>query len=159
MELKKPTIYFGIDLGTTNSVISWGVPNPTTGFNPNVIPVNVQLERTQVTQSELLPSCVYFAEDGTPIVGPYARTMIRTQEQAVVKSIKSDMGRSKQFDFHNTTYNPAEISRFILKMLADGAETQLGVRPKDVVITVPASFNHQDLRNIHFYGRGFKFLT
>ncbi len=142
MELKKPTIYFGIDLGTTNSVISWGVPNPTTGFNPSVIPVNMQLERAQVTQNELLPSCVYFAEDGTPIVGPYARTMIRTQEKAVVKSIKSDMGRSTQFDFHSTTYTPAQISRFILKMLADGAETQLGFRPKDVVITVPASFNH-----------------
>lgn len=142
MEQKKSTIYFGIDLGTTNSVISWGVPNPTTGFNPNVIPVNMQLERNKVTQSELLPSCVYFAEDGTPTVGPYARTMIRTQEQAVVKSIKSDMGRSKQFDFHDITYTPAEISRFILKMLADGAETQLGFRPKDVVITVPASFTH-----------------
>jgi len=142
MEQEKPNIYFGIDLGTTNSVISWGYLDPKTqDFILDVIPIDMQVGANEVAKNELLPSCVYFAEDSTQIVGPFAKTMIRTQERAVVKSIKSYMGTPRRFEFHNTTYTPARISALILKMLADGAEIDLGSRPQDVVITVPASFN------------------
>ncbi len=93
--------------------------------------------------TEFLPSYVYFEEeDVEPIVGEYAKTLARSRSDRVVKSIQSDIGTKKQFKFGRTVYTPVDVTAFILRALADGTETQLGFRPKDVVITVPASFNH-----------------
>ena len=137
--------YIGIDLGTTNSVMGWGILNPQTNqLETKVVEINMLLERMGTGKKELLPSCVYFKEGGSPIVGEYAKTMIGRTNR-VVKSIKSEMGTQAHFDFDSTTYDPAVISSLILKHLAASAESLFHFIPDDVVITVPASFD-SDMR-------------
>ncbi len=141
MEPTKPTIYFGIDLGTTNSVISWGLhPTGDDKFTPQVTSIKRMIERGRTDKRELLPSYVYFDEAGNTIIGEYAKSSIATSTN-VVKSIKSNMGQQMSLNFHDLDYTPPEISAHILRMLADGAETTTGTRPQEVIITVPASFN------------------
>ena len=137
--------YIGIDLGTTNSVMAWGSLNPQTNqLETKIVEVRMMIERGGTGKKELLPSCVYFKEGGSPIVGEYAKTMIGRTNR-VVKSIKSEMGTQTAFDFDGGTYNPAVISSQILKHLASSAESLFGFVPDDVVITVPASFD-SDMR-------------
>ena len=137
--------YIGIDLGTTNSVMAWGALNPQTNqLETKIVEVRMIIERGGTGKKELLPSCVYFKEGGSPIVGEYAKTMIGRTNR-VVKSIKSEMGTQTEFDFDDSTYNPAVISSQILKHLASSAESLFGFVPDDVVITVPASFD-SDMR-------------
>ncbi|MCY3720694.1 MAG: Hsp70 family protein [Candidatus Poribacteria bacterium] len=145
----KPTdrrnYYIGIDLGTTNSVMAWGSLNPQTNqLETKIVEVRMMIERGGTGKKELLPSCVYFKEGGSPIVGEYAKTMIGRTNR-VVKSIKSEMGTQTAFDFDGSTYNPAVISSQILTHLAASAESLFGFVPDDVVITVPASFD-SDMR-------------
>ena len=141
----QPNYYIGIDLGTTNSVMAWGTLNPRTNqLETKIVEVRMMIERGGTGKKELLPSCVYFKEEGSPIVGEYAKTMIGRTNR-VVKSIKSEMGTQTEFDFDGSTYNPAVISSQILKHLAYSAESLFGFVPDDVVITVPASFD-SDMR-------------
>ncbi len=141
-----PNYYIGIDLGTTNSVMGWGTLNPQTNkLEPKVVEINMMIERGGMGKKELLPSCVYFKEGSPPIIGEYAKTMIGRQTSRVVKSVKSDIGTPKQYEFDNTTYSAAEISSQILKHLVASAKTLFGFMPDDVVITVPASFD-SDMR-------------
>lgn len=132
--------YLGIDLGTTNSVISWGnVSRREQVLDPQVIDFPMMIEGRAMRNGTLLPSYVYFSEDG-PIVGEYAKTMIGRQTDRVVKSIKSYMGTPETFPFDDENYEPAEISAIILKQLAAGAKN-VDIDVKQVVITVPASFD------------------
>lgn len=141
----QPNYYIGIDLGTTNSVMAWGTLNPRTNqLETKIVEVRMMIERGGTGKKELLPSCVYFKEGGSPIVGEYAKTMIGRTNR-VVKSIKSEMGAQTAFDFDGSTYNPAVISSQILTHLASSAESLFGFVPDDVVITVPASFD-SDMR-------------
>ena len=147
----KPTdrrnYYIGIDLGTTNSVMAWGALNPQTNqLETKIVEVRMMIERGGTGKKELLPSCVYFKEGSTPIVGEYAKTMIGRTNR-VVKSIKSEIGTQTAFDFDGSIYNPAVISSQILKHLASSAESLFGFIPDDVVITVPASFD-SDMREV-----------
>ena len=132
--------YLGIDLGTTNSVISWGnVGRRQQVLDPQVIEFPMMIEGRAMRNGTLLPSYVYFSEDG-PIVGEYAKTMIGRQTDRVIKSIKSHMGTPKRFPFDGEDYEPSEISAIILKQLAAGAKN-VDIDVKQVVITVPASFD------------------
>lgn len=141
----QPNYYIGIDLGTTNSVMAWGSLNPRTNqLETKIVEIRMMIERGGTGKKELLPSCVYFKEGSTPIVGEYAKTMIGRTNR-VVKSIKSEIGTQTEFDFDDSIYNPAVISSQILKHLASSAESLFGFVPDDVVITVPASFD-SDMR-------------
>ena len=132
--------YLGVDLGTTNSVISWGnVSRRQQVLDPQVIEFPMMIEGRAMRNGTLLPSYVYFSEDG-PIVGEYAKTMIGRQADRVVKSVKSHMGTSERFPVEGEDYGPAEISAIILKQLAAGARN-IHIDAKQVVITVPASFD------------------
>ena len=137
--------YIGIDLGTTNSVMGWGILNPQTNqLDTKIVEITMMIERGGIGKKALLPSCVYFKEGGPPIVGEYAKTMIGRTNR-VVKSIKSEMGTQTPFDFDGNTYDPAVISSQILKHLALSAKSLFNFIPDDVVITVPASFD-SDMR-------------
>ena len=133
--------YLGIDLGTTNSVISWGnISHRQQVLDPQVIEFPMIVEERAVENRALLPSYVYFSEQDGPIVGEYAKTQIGRQTDRVVKSIKSYMGTPKKFSFDGKDYEPAEISEIILKQLAAGAKN-VNINAEQVVITVPASFD------------------
>lgn len=141
MSQGKPDYYLGIDLGTTNSVISWGSLNRRRKeLDTQIINVPMMIEGGGMGSKELLPSFVYFSDGKVPSVGEYAKTMIGRQTRRVVRSVKSYMGTQEAFRFDGETYDPAQISCMILKQLASGAR-KISIDPGQVVVTVPASFD------------------
>ena len=140
----------GIDLGTTNSVVSVmenGQP---------VFIVNQEVARTT-------PSVVVFGKDGDRLVGQVAKRQAVTNPENTVFSVKRFMGRKvsevadeikrvpysvapdKNGDARITVrgkqYSPPEISAMVLQKLKQAAEDYLGEKVSDAVITVPAYFN------------------
>ena len=116
----------GIDLGTTNSVVS-----VMEGKEAKVIP-NRDGNRTT-------PSVVAF-KDGEIQVGEVARRQVITNPDTVY-SIKRKMGTSEKIKIKNKTYTPQEISAMVLRNLKESAEAYLGGTVTEAVITVPAYFN------------------
>ena len=118
----------GIDLGTTNSVVS-----TMEGTKPRVIE-NKDGSRTT-------PSVVAF-KDGQIIVGDAAKRQAITNPNTV-SSIKRDMGTSRIVKIDDKEYKPEQISAMILGYLKEYAESSLGTKITKAVITVPAYFNDQ----------------
>jgi len=116
----------GIDLGTTNSVVS-----VMEGKEPKVIP-NRDGNRTT-------PSVVAFKDDEIQ-VGEVAKRQIITNPNTVY-SIKRKMGTSEKVNIKGKDYTPQEISAMILRNLKESAEAYLGGKVTEAVITVPAYFN------------------
>lgn len=135
--------FLGIDLGTTNSVISWGRMVRRTGmFEPEVLPVDQLGPGKKSIRVPLLPSVVYFEDGSSPIVGEFARTDAFTaQPQRVVRSVKSRMGSGNPMPIGRTQFSPARISSLILNQLRSALKDKFGAEVNDVVITVPASFD------------------
>ncbi len=121
----------GIDLGTTNSVVA-----VLEGGEPTVI-ANAEGARTT-------PSVVAFAKDGEVLAGEVAKRQGVTNVDRTVRSVKRHMGTDWNVDIDGKSFNPQQISAFILQKLKRDAEAYLGEPVTDAVITVPAYFNdHQ----------------
>ena len=133
-------IYLGIDLGTTNSVVSWGHENRAGKFEAIVPKLTVFTEDRRMRKSQILPSCVYYKKGEAPIVGAYARKMMSLQSSRVVKSVKSSMGTGRKYIIDDVEISPAEVSSVILRQIATASREICGFIPEDVIITVPASF-------------------
>jgi molecular chaperone DnaK len=140
----------GIDLGTTNSVVS-----VVEGGNPTVI--------ANQEGSRLTPSVVGFTKDGEILVGQVAKRQAITNPENTVFSIKRFMGRrydevlqeiklvpykvvkagngDARVEVRGKEYSPPEISAMILRKLKEAAEAYLGEKVTQAVITVPAYFN------------------
>jgi molecular chaperone DnaK len=140
----------GIDLGTTNSVVS-----VVEGGNPTVI--------ANQEGSRLTPSVVGFTKDGEILVGQVAKRQAITNPENTVFSIKRFMGRrydevlqeiklvpykvvrasngDARVEVRGKQYSPPEISAMILRKLKEAAEAYLGDKVTQAVITVPAYFN------------------
>jgi molecular chaperone DnaK len=123
-------IIVGIDLGTTNSVISYLQADGKVKVIPNP-------EGTNTT-----PSVVAFKADGEEIVGNAAKRQMITNPDTV-RSAKRKMGTGEKFHIGctNKDYTPQEISAKVLAYMKDYAEKALGQTVKKAVITVPAYFN------------------
>jgi molecular chaperone DnaK len=117
----------GIDLGTTNSVISI-----LEGGEPKIIS-NAEGHRTT-------PSVVAFAKNGEVLVGDQAKRQAITNPERTVRSVKRHMGTDWSVDIDGKEYNSQEISARILQKLKRDAEAYLGEDVTDAVITVPAYF-------------------
>src|ERR671926_278240 len=118
----------GIDLGTTNSVVT-----VLEGGEPTVI-ANSEGSRTT-------PSVVAFAKNGEVLVGQSAKNQAVTNVDRTIRSVKRHMGTDwKTPDIDGKRYTPQEISARILQKLKRDAETYLGEQITDAVITVPAYF-------------------
>ena len=117
----------GIDLGTTNSCVA-----VLEGGDPVVIP-NAEGNRTP-------PSVVGFAKDGERLVGSVAKRQAIANADRTVSSIKREMGSDYKVNIDGKTYSPQEISAMILKKLKEDAESYLGEKVTEAVITVPAYF-------------------
>ena len=117
----------GIDLGTTNSVISI-----LEGGEPKIIS-NAEGHRTT-------PSVVAFAKNGEVLVGDQAKRQAITNPDRTVRSVKRHMGSDWSIEIDSKQYNSQEISARILQKLKRDAEAYLGEDVKEAVITVPAYF-------------------
>ena len=118
----------GIDLGTTNSVVS-----VLEGGEPTVI-ANAEGFRTT-------PSVVAYTKDGEILVGETAKRQAVTNVDRTIASVKRHMGTDWKTEIDGKSYTPQEISARILQKLKRDAETYLGETVTDAVITVPAYFN------------------
>ncbi|GII53657.1 chaperone protein DnaK [Planotetraspora thailandica] len=118
----------GIDLGTTNSVVSI-----LEGGEPAVI-ANAQGSRTT-------PSVVAFAKNGEVLVGEVAKRQAVTNVDRTIRSVKREMGTDWTVEIDGKKFTPQQISAFVLQKLKQDAEAYLGEKITDAVITVPAYFN------------------
>ena len=118
----------GIDLGTTNSVVS-----VLEGGEPTVI-ANAEGLRTT-------PSVVAFTKDGEVLVGETAKRQAVTNVDRTIASVKRHMGTDWAQQIDDKKYTPQELSARILMKLKRDAESYLGDKVTDAVITVPAYFN------------------
>ena len=118
----------GIDLGTTNSCVA-----VMEGGEATVIP-NKEGARTT-------PSVVGFAKDGERLVGQVAKRQAVSNASRTVSSIKRHMGSDYKVNIDGKAYSPQEISAMILSKLKEDAESYLGEKVTQAVITVPAYFS------------------
>ncbi len=118
----------GIDLGTTNSCVA-----VMEGGKPTVI---ANAEGTRTT-----PSVVAFTKTGERLVGEPAKRQAVTNAEKTIASIKRDMGTDNGRTIDDKKYSPQQISAMILQKLKADAESYLGEKVADAVITVPAYFN------------------
>ena len=118
----------GIDLGTTNSVVS-----TLEAGEPAVIP-NAEGSRTT-------PSVVAFSKTGEVLVGEVAKRQAITNPDRTIRSVKRHMGTSWSIDIDGQHYTPQEISARILQKLKRDAEAYLGDTVQQAVVTVPAYFD------------------
>jgi molecular chaperone DnaK len=121
----------GIDLGTTNSVVS-----VLEGGEPTVI-TNAEGARTT-------PSVVAFAKNGEVLVGEVAKRQAVTNVDRTIRSVKRHMGTDWRVNLDGKDFNPQQMSAFILQKLKRDAEAYLGEKVADAVITVPAYFNDSE---------------
>ncbi len=121
----------GIDLGTTNSVVS-----VLEGGEPTVI-TNAEGARTT-------PSVVAFAKNGEVLVGEVAKRQAVTNVERTIRSVKRHMGTDWKIGVDGKDFTPQQISAFILQKLKRDAESYLGEKVADAVITVPAYFNDSE---------------
>ena len=115
----------GIDLGTTNSSIAAYVDETVRILGPG---------------DKLLPSCLGLSDDGVLLVGGPARNQAVLHPERTLKSVKRRMGEDVSLSIGDRTLTPPEASALLLRELAGWAEKELGRRPEQAVITVPAYF-------------------
>ena len=118
----------GIDLGTTNSCVA-----VMEGGKPVVI-ANTEGARTT-------PSVVAFTKNGERLVGEPAKRQAVTNADKTISSIKRHMGSDYRVAIDDKKYSPQEISAMILQKMKADAESYLGEKVTEAVITVPAYFN------------------
>ena len=117
----------GIDLGTTNSVIAVLI-----GSEPEII--------ANAEGSRLTPSVVAFTKDNQRLVGQVAKRQSITNPDRTISSIKREMGTGHTVKIDDREYTPQEISAMVLQKLKTDAESFLGEKITQAVITVPAYF-------------------
>lgn len=118
----------GIDLGTTNSLVSYF-----TKEGPKII-----LNRLG---EALTPSIVSIDDNGEVYIGEIAKERKITHPQNTIELFKRSMGTQKIFNIGNKSFLAEELSSIIIKSLKEDAETFLGVEVKEAIISVPAYFN------------------
>ncbi len=118
----------GIDLGTTNSLISI-----VEGGTPVAIP--------SAEGDYLFPSVVGFSRGGERLVGSVAKRQAISNPERTIISVKRHMGTDFRFSCDDKSYSPQEISAMILQKVKADAEAYLGFSVEKAVITVPAYFN------------------
>ena len=123
----------GIDLGTSNSAAA-----VMEGGRPVIIP---SAEGAGVASGKAFPSYVAFTKDGQRLVGEPARRQAAINAEGTVQAAKRKMGTDFKFKVFSKEYTPQQISAFILQKIKQDAESYLGDKVEEVVITCPAYFD------------------
>ncbi len=133
------TLPVGIDLGTTNSVIS--------------VYRRGRPEVLRTDGSPILPSAVCFRDKRTTLIGLKALGMAMVRPESTILSVKRQMGRRDVvYTIDGNPYTPIDISALILEKLCEGREEELGGPTRDAVITVPAYFTDDQRQNTKLAG-------
>ncbi|NMA91866.1 MAG: molecular chaperone DnaK [Firmicutes bacterium] len=117
----------GIDLGTTNSAVAVMM-----GSEPEII--------ANAEGSRITPSVVAFTKEGQRLVGQVAKRQAITNPERTIHSIKREMGTNFKINIDDKDYTPQEIAAMVLQKLKTDAESYLGEKINQAVITVPAYF-------------------
>ena len=137
--------FYGIDLGTTHTVVVKATKEGEAWKYVKLKLVNMSIsELDDIKETELLPSAVYFAKDGRIIVGEYAKEAIHFDPERVYINAKIDLGGSLRKDQYNE-HTPQEVSKEILKVCFAKIVEDGGANAS-VRISVPAAFS-QDKRS------------
>jgi molecular chaperone DnaK len=123
----------GIDLGTSNSAAA-----VMEAGRPVIIP---SAEGAGVASGKAFPSYVAFTKDGQRLVGEPARRQAAINAEGTVQAAKRKMGTDFKFKVYGKEYTPQQISAFILQKIKQDAESYLGDKVEEVVITCPAYFD------------------
>ncbi|MFH1782297.1 MAG: molecular chaperone DnaK [Candidatus Omnitrophota bacterium] len=123
----------GIDLGTSNSAAA-----VMEGGRPSIIP---SAEGAGVSSGKAFPSFVAFTKDDQRLVGEPARRQASVNPDGTIYAAKRKMGTDHKFKVHGKEYTAQQISAFILQKIKQDAESYLGDKVEEVVITCPAYFN------------------
>ncbi len=123
----------GIDLGTSNSAAA-----VMEGGRPVIIP---SAEGAGVASGKAFPSYVAFTKDGQRLVGEPARRQAAINAEGTIQAAKRKMGTDFKFKVYGKEYTPQQISAFILQKIKQDAESFLGDKVEEAVITCPAYFD------------------
>ena len=123
----------GIDLGTSNSAAAL-----MEGGRPAIIP---SAEGAGVASGKAFPSYVAFTKDGQRLVGEPARRQAAINAEGTIQAAKRKMGTDYKFKVFGKEYTPQQISAFILQKIKQDAESYLGDKVEEAVITCPAYFD------------------
>ena len=143
-------LYTGIDLGTTNSAICYGYLDGENKLRTQICKVSRLGKEGGTESKETLPSVVYYKVDNKnksvrEIVGDFAKNQYGKKYGSVVKSAKNFMGDTTPISLDEKIGDklPEEVSASVLKHLILGMKDKLTLSeiPKDVIITIPASFD------------------
>ncbi len=131
-------MHFGIDLGTTNSLIAVFEDG-----KPRLIPNAL---------GQVLTPSVVALRDGRLVVGETAREVALTDPAQAAATFKRGMGTERTWKLGRETYTAPELSALVLKSLKEDAEADLGITLRDVVISVPAYFNELQRKAVRAAG-------
>jgi len=123
----------GIDLGTSNSAAA-----AMEGGRPVIIP---SAEGAGVASGKAFPSFVAFTKDNQKLVGEPAKRQASINPEGTIFAAKRKMGTDHKFKAFGKEYTPQQISAFILQKIKQDAESYLGDKVEEVVITCPAYFD------------------
>jgi len=132
-------VIFGIDLGTSNSLIAWlkdGIPTAIANVHGSV----------------LTPSAVSVDGDGSLLVGATARERLVTHPKRSAASFKRLMGSGQKLTLAGASYRPEDLSALVLRALKADAEQATGEKVEEVIISVPAYFNDQQRKATRLAG-------
>lgn len=141
-------IYFGIDLGTTNTVVSKGNLLFNGLIQSQIIQVMQFDENKSPTMEFILPSVLYVDENGKEYVGKIAKEIKSKASKKVLYNTKRYIGTNKRWLLGNKEYSAKDVAKQVLKACRDSMKRyNQGNDVNSVTITVPASFNTDQIKD------------
>jgi len=129
----------GIDFGTTTSLVAFGRPvDDPRGVKPTVIPVDHDEAGAPL---DALPTLLYFPSTKKLVIGEAAREQLGLRPDRVVRRLKQLLGRFPRVAVAGRAYATTDLAAAVFRRLKRAADAHLGARVRDVVVTVPASFD------------------
>jgi len=141
-------MHVGIDLGTTNTVLSYARRKVRGGIEPKVLKINQLDEFNASVHEEILPSVLFLDFEGNVVIGKKAKCMKQYHPERTISNSKRYMGTSMVFNIGDRQFTPVDVATYILQVCKATIEQNFGGKEiEQVTITVPASFNTDQIRD------------
>ncbi|MDI3311821.1 MAG: Hsp70 family protein [Thermoanaerobacterium sp.] len=141
--------YIGIDLGTTNTVVACADHTEDGNMKIDILDIEQISDKSgSITVKKTLPSCIYVDDGGNEYIGQLAKNMKNIEYDRVIYNSKNYIGnRNHVWQIGNKKYTPEDVAEKILSVVKANVERYYGARVDGAVITVPASFNHDQIES------------